>query len=130
VNLRSALWDAARERQKLVACEAFPTLEPGRAASDLAKILGPSADRGDAVFAVLEAVLRFGDRERLRAYFDGRLRPGAEGLARSLEQLGQRQFDLFEPIVRTLEDARRIRDELQERLRETEVLPLRRRDGR
>ena len=114
MTLREALWDAVRERQKLVATEAFPDVEPGRAAAELAKILGPSADRGDSVFAVLDAALRFGDREKLRLYFDSRLRPGVETTLRELEQVKEIQLGLFDPLVRALEDARRLRDQLEE----------------
>ncbi len=114
MTLREALWESVRERQKLVATEAFPKLEPGRAASELAKILGDNADRGDSVFAVLESVLRFGDREKLRAYFDGRLRPGVETTLRELDRMKEIQLGLFEPLVKVLDEARRLRDQLEE----------------
>lgn len=114
MTLREALWDAAVDRQKLVACEALPDRAPGAAQAELAKTFGPSADRGDTVLTLFDAILRFGDREKLRAYFDSRLRPGVETTLRELERVKEIQFELFDPLVRALEDARRLRDQLEE----------------
>jgi hypothetical protein len=111
VTFREAIWAAVVERQKLIATEAFPGKEAGPAAAELAKILGPSADRGDAVFAVLEAALRFGDRDCLIAYFDRRLRPNAEELLGMADKAINVQLGLFDPLIRGIEEVKRLRDE-------------------
>lgn len=112
--LLRALKEACEGREKLIALEAFPGRTEGTAKSELSKIL--AGERGESVVAVLDTILRFGDREKLRAYFDGRLRPGVETTLRELDQVQGIQLSLLDPLVSTLDEVRRLRDQLEEQV--------------
>jgi predicted TPR repeat methyltransferase len=115
VTLRAALWDAVGERQKLIATEAFPDMKDAKAAaSALAKILGPTPDRGDSVFAAIESVLRFGDRDKLIAYFDQRLKRDPSAMLGVVDRALGVQLEMFNEWGEAVSAVKLLRDQLEE----------------
>lgn len=117
--LAESLGRAAEGRQKAIAAEAFPAMSIDAAQAELSKYLAGA--RGDSAFRVLEAVMKLGHREQLRAELDDRLREVNAGqLVDELHRV-HAQLELFGATVR----------KLGERVEEVAlVLPLRRRDER
>lgn len=113
---RRALADAIEGRTKVVACEAFPQATESTAKAELSKII--SGERGESVFRVMEAVFKFGDRAKLRLYFDERLREvSPTQIADAVTEIGEQLGMIFD----RLEEVRR------EMAEQAEVIPMRRR---
>lgn len=97
-------------RHKAAAIEAFPEKRVETAKSELTHYL--AGDRGQVVFAVIEATFKFGDRAVLLGWLQSRLRPPDPG--QMLSEIGE-QLSL---LTYRLEEAVRVQRE------QAEVIPL------
>ena len=95
-TFREALREAAMGRQQLIALETFEG-KPTTAESELSKYL--RGERGERVFALIDNVFRFGDREILKSWMESRLAPPNAGEA--LARIGT-QLDLFDEKIELL----------------------------
>jgi len=130
MTFREMCWLACSNGKKLVAIEACPKIpDAQKALSAFAKIFGPTPDRGDSVFAGIEAVLTYGDPEVILAYIEQRVKRDPTRMIAQIDRAMGEQLGLFDEHVQTIADLQRLKNQLVEIVHLAEVLPFRRKDG-